>query len=84
LHKLVAKLTNIRFLVAAFAVPHNANGTKWHRACILLGTSNAIWRRVGFLFAPANELGAALIYFISDDIFNVPPCVPRNPACGEK
>jgi DNA polymerase IV len=70
LHKLVAKLTDIGFLVAALAVPHNADGTKWHGACVLPGTSNAIWRRIDFLLVPASELGAALIYFTGDDIFN--------------
>jgi DNA polymerase IV len=70
LQKLVAKLTDIGFLVAALAVPHNADGTKWHGACVPPGTPNAIWRRIDFLLVPASELGAALIYFTGDDIFN--------------
>jgi DNA polymerase IV len=28
------------------------------------------WRRIDFLVVPEEELGAALIYFTGDDIFN--------------
>jgi DNA polymerase IV len=43
-------------------------GSKWHGASALPGTK--IWRRIDLLFVPWNELGAALIYFTGNDLFN--------------
>jgi len=43
-------------------------GSKWHGACALPGSE--VWRRIDLLFVPWNELGAALIYFTGNDIFN--------------
>ena len=43
-------------------------GSKWHGACALPGSK--IWRRIDLLYVPWNELGAALIYFTGNDIFN--------------
>jgi len=69
LHKLVDRLTDSGFLVAALAVP-SETGSKWHGACVLPESPNPIWRRIDFLLVPETELGAALIYFTGDDIFN--------------
>jgi DNA polymerase IV len=68
LSELVSQLTNDGFLVAALAEPRSGSGSKWHGACVLPG--NPIWRRIDFLVVPEAELGAALIYFTGDDIFN--------------
>lgn len=43
-------------------------GSKWHGASALPGST--VWRRIDFLFVPWDELGAALIYFTGNDIFN--------------
>lgn len=43
-------------------------GSKWHGASCL--PTSTIWRRIDFLFVPEDELGAALIYFTGNDIFN--------------
>ena len=65
---LVDRLTRNGFLVATLAEPRTGEGSKWHGACVLPG--NPIWRRIDFLVVPEEELGAALIYFTGDDIFN--------------
>lgn len=69
LNRLVARLTEIGFLVAALAVS-SETGSKWHGCCVLPGSPKPIWRRIDFLLVPEAELGAALIYFTGDDIFN--------------
>ncbi|KIX04630.1 uncharacterized protein Z518_05500 [Rhinocladiella mackenziei CBS 650.93] len=57
------------FLKVALASGHSRDqGSKWHGASALPG-SNA-WRRIDLLFVPWAELGAALIYFTGNDIFN--------------
>jgi DNA polymerase IV len=43
-------------------------GSKWHGASALPGSQ--IWRRIDLLCVPWDELGAALIYFTGNDIFN--------------
>jgi DNA polymerase IV len=70
LTELINRLTSSNFLVAALAVPRAESGTKWHGCCVLPGTAKPIWRRIDFLLVPASELGAALIYFTGNDIFN--------------
>ncbi|ESZ92213.1 hypothetical protein SBOR_7400 [Sclerotinia borealis F-4128] len=81
LSSLVKALTTSHFLVAALAVPHNNEGSKWHGCCVLPPSSPSpssphtspsppTWRRIDFLLVPASELGAALLYFTGDDIFN--------------
>ncbi|KAI0402804.1 hypothetical protein F4802DRAFT_599763 [Xylaria palmicola] len=59
-------------------------GNKWHGCCVLpanaafpgpaaaaaAATYRPTWRRVDFLLAPAAELGAALVYFTGNDLFN--------------
>ncbi|EXJ68093.1 DNA polymerase IV [Cladophialophora psammophila CBS 110553] len=42
--------------------------SKWHGASALPGAN--VWRRIDFLFVPWAELGAALIYFTGNDLFN--------------
>ncbi|TVY39317.1 DNA polymerase lambda [Lachnellula occidentalis] len=68
LDDLVRHLTDTGFLVAALAVPRGESSSKWHGACVLPG--NPIWRRIDFLLVPASQMGAALLYFTGDDIFN--------------
>ena len=70
-NQLVSQLTASGFLVAALAVPsEKGSASKWHGCCVLPGAEKQIWRRIDFLMVPETELGAALIYFTGDDIFN--------------
>jgi DNA polymerase IV len=71
-NELVSILTSTGFLVAALATPSEVgSASKWHGCCVLPGSSpNPIWRRIDLLMVPETELGAALIYFTGDDIFN--------------
>ncbi|KAI4842316.1 DNA polymerase beta-like protein [Aureobasidium sp. EXF-8845] len=66
--RLVPLLTQQGFLVAALAETSQADGTKWHGASCLPDSS--IWRRIDLLLVPEEELGAALLYFTGNDIFN--------------
>lgn len=68
LEGLVPILTDSKFLVAVLAETSAADGSKWHGASCLPGAH--IWRRIDFLLVPEEELGAALIYFTGNDIFN--------------
>jgi len=68
-HDLVTRLTEIGFLVAALTIP-SETGSKWHGCCVLPESPKPIWRRIDFLLVPESQLGAALIYFTGDDIFN--------------
>lgn len=65
--QLVPALFSQGFLKASLAATSN-DGSKWHGACCLPG--NKTWRRVDFLLVPWAEMGAALIYFTGNDIFN--------------
>lgn len=67
---LVPSLLKSGFLKASLATmrKHDASGTKWHGASCLPGST--VWRRMDFLLVPASEMGAALIYFTGNDIFN--------------
>lgn len=56
------------FLQASLASTSRGDGFKWHGASALPGSS--IWRRIDLLFVPGSEIGAALIYFTGNDIFN--------------
>ena len=56
------------YLKVGLATTSREDGSKWHGAACLPGTS--IWRRVDFLLVPSDEMGAALIYFTGNDIFN--------------
>lgn len=56
------------FLKACLSASSRGSSSKWHGVSAVPG--NSIWRRIDFLFVPENELGAALIYFTGNDIFN--------------
>ena len=56
------------FLQAGLATTSRIDGSKWHGASAL--PSNGIWRRIDLLFVPGSEIGAAMIYFTGNDIFN--------------
>lgn len=80
LTKLIPHLFQQRFLTAALAATSQEDGTKWHGACVLPAShstqskhqtaSYRPWRRIDFLLVPNDELGAALLYFTGNDIFN--------------
>lgn len=65
--QLVPALFSQGFLKASLAAT-SGDGSKWHGACCLPG--NRTWRRIDFLLVPWAEMGAALIYFTGNDIFN--------------
>jgi DNA polymerase IV len=70
MESVIPSLTQQGFLKAALATGHarEATSSKWHGASCLPGST--IWRRIDLLFVPWAELGAALIYFTGNDIFN--------------
>lgn len=68
LHRVIPKLFGKGYLKAGLATTDKVDGSKWHGAAALPGTT--IWRRIDFLLVPWDEIGAALIYFTGNDIFN--------------
>ncbi|RSL75542.1 hypothetical protein CEP51_010768 [Fusarium floridanum] len=78
LDDLVHRLEAEGFLVARLASSRSANdGSKWHGCCVLPKINGfndenyrPIWRRIDFLLVPETEIGAALLYFTGNDIFN--------------
>ncbi|EME49265.1 hypothetical protein DOTSEDRAFT_76625 [Dothistroma septosporum NZE10] len=66
--QVVPQLTASGFLVASLAITSRDDGSKWHGASCLPDSS--AWRRLDLLLVPSDELGAALIYFTGNDIFN--------------
>lgn len=84
LGKTVPHLERTGFLTAGFAVTAKHDGSKWHGACQLPMNPTGIsttapndpktnqnpWRRIDLLLVPWDELGAAMIYFTGNDIFN--------------
>ena len=66
--QLVPNLSEQGFLVASLAATSRDDGTIWHGASCL--PNSGIWRRIDFLLVPSEEMGAALIYFTGNDIFN--------------
>ena len=81
LDRVIPALWKTDYLKAGLATGSNHDGTsgsKWHGACALLNTdakakddaAPAPWRRIDFLFVPWDEIGAALLYFTGNDIFN--------------
>ncbi|KAI3329297.1 hypothetical protein HD806DRAFT_482455 [Xylariaceae sp. AK1471] len=78
LDTLVDALTKAGFLTAALASHRHDGGNKWHGCCVLPEEAfpgsrddyRPIWRRVDFLLVPQTEVGAALIYFTGNDLFN--------------
>ena len=67
---LIPYLFKTGFLKVSLATirSNDASGTKWHGASCLPGAE--VWRRIDFLVVPEYEMGAALIYFTGNDIFN--------------
>ncbi|KAM0564213.1 hypothetical protein ACHAPJ_000423 [Fusarium lateritium] len=78
LDSLVQRLEAEGFLVARLASSRTVgDGSKWHGCCVLPKISGfnddnyrPVWRRIDFLLVPESEMGAALIYFTGNDIFN--------------
>jgi len=69
LQQLVQDLTASGFLLCGLAMPgRRESGSKWHGASRV--GDDGIARRIDFLIVPEAEIGAALIYFTGDDIFN--------------
>lgn len=68
LEQLVPKLTEQGFIQCGLATTDKDDGSKWHGASCVPGSK--IWRRIDLLLVPSDELGAALIYFTGNDIFN--------------
>jgi len=79
---LVPRLAKQGFLTACLAATSKDTGTKWHGACQLPsqtlshlnGHEESVphrpWRRIDLLLVPWDEIGAAMIYFTGNDIFN--------------
>lgn len=65
---LIPRLQRLDYVKAALAVSSRKDGSMWHGAAALPGSP--IWRRIDFLLVPYDEIGAALIYFTGNDIFN--------------
>ena len=68
LDRVIPKLFDKGYLKVGLATTDKTDGSKWHGAAALPGTT--IWRRIDFLLVPWDEIGAALIYFTGNDIFN--------------
>ncbi|KAH3525184.1 hypothetical protein KXV55_001685 [Aspergillus fumigatus] len=64
----IPRLFQDGFLQVSLASTSRGDGSKWHGASVLPGSK--IWRRIDLLFVPGSEIGAALIYFTGNDIFN--------------
>ncbi|KAL2832145.1 hypothetical protein BDW59DRAFT_169533 [Aspergillus cavernicola] len=64
----VPKLFQQGFLQVGLATTSRDDGSKWHGASKL--PNGQLWRRIDLLFVPGSEIGAALIYFTGNDIFN--------------
>ena len=69
LESVVPALFESGFLKAELARTSSVSGSKWH-GCSALPGPNSLWRRIDFLLVPWDEMGAALIYFTGNDIFN--------------
>ena len=65
---IVPQLFASDYLKVGLAVTSQSTGSKWHGASCL--PHSTIWRRIDFLLVPWEEMGAALIYFTGNDIFN--------------
>ncbi|KAJ5091854.1 hypothetical protein NUU61_006724 [Penicillium alfredii] len=63
----IPQLFSDSFLQVSLAISRQ-EGSKWHGASALPGSR--VWRRIDLLFVPGAEIGAALIYFTGNDIFN--------------
>ncbi|KAI1190917.1 hypothetical protein F5B17DRAFT_384625 [Nemania serpens] len=78
LNELVDNLTKSGFLTAALASHKKDSGNKWQGCCVLPKAAfpgpkkdyRPIWRRIDFLLVPESEIGAGLLYFTGNDLFN--------------
>jgi DNA polymerase IV len=68
LDHVVPRLVKQGFLKTSLAVTSRDDGSKWHGASAL--PEKDVWRRIDLLFVPGDEIGAALLYFTGNDIFN--------------
>lgn len=68
LEQLIPKLTEKGFIQCGLATTDKDDGSKWHGASCVPGSS--VWRRIDLLLVPSEEMGASLIYFTGNDIFN--------------
>jgi DNA polymerase IV len=66
--ELVPELIKQDFLKVGLATTHKDTGSKWHGASAIPGA--ATWRRIDLFLVPWSEMGAALIYFTGNDLFN--------------
>lgn len=64
----VPELFKQGFLRVGLATTSRGDGSKWHGASALPGSN--IWRRIDLLFVPGEQIGAALLYFTGNDVFN--------------
>ena len=64
----IPQLFENEYLKVGLATTVREDGTKWHGASCLPGSTT--WRRIDFLLVPWEQMGAALIYFTGNDIFN--------------
>ncbi|KAL8719903.1 MAG: hypothetical protein Q9225_003162 [Loekoesia sp. 1 TL-2023] len=69
LDTVIPRLFAANYLKVSLAATSRSSGSKWY-GCACLPGPGKIWRRIDFLFVPYEELGAALIYFTGNDIFN--------------
>ena len=70
---IVPRLYAANYLKCALAASNaRVDSSKWHGACALSSFSdrNPPWRRIDFLLVPYDQLGAAMIYFTGNDLFN--------------
>lgn len=71
LTRLSRDLEDAGILVATLAASRTrSDGSKLHGCCVLPPPAAPTWRRVDFLLVPESEMGAALLYFTGNDIFN--------------
>ncbi|KAI9710992.1 MAG: hypothetical protein M1820_002430 [Bogoriella megaspora] len=80
MESLVPKLFAQRYLKASLAATTSSSktGSKWHGAAAIASQSGGLsssgksspWRRIDLLLVPPESLGAALLYFTGNDIFN--------------
>ncbi|KAL8888043.1 MAG: hypothetical protein Q9215_004459 [Flavoplaca cf. flavocitrina] len=68
LDTVIPSLFRANYLQHALASTSRSDGSKWHGCATLPGSK--IWHRIDFLLVPHAEIGAALIYFTGNDIFN--------------
>lgn len=67
LEQVLPELFSMGFLKAELARTSSDSGSKWHGCSAI---DDGPWRRIDFLLVPWDEMGAALIYFTGNDIFN--------------